>query len=229
MSAQDKEEVVESPDVHFDPIVKLAPVELKTLEEDEEEVFKMRAKLFRFDASADPPEWKERGTGEVKFLRHRKAENKNIRLLMRRDKTHKICANHYLTPDMKLQPSAGSDRAWVWTVQADFADEEAKVEQLAIRFKNAENANMFREEFDKYKSLNSSPTKPAAEDKLTEEMDKLKVEDKEEKDADDTSDPKTSESSGEGVKAESDTTPTDNVQESTKKDEQTDQQSGPAE
>ena len=35
-------------------------------------------------------------------------------------------------------PSAGSDKAWVWTVQADFADEEAKVEQLAIRFKTAE-------------------------------------------------------------------------------------------
>lgn len=36
-----QDEVVESPDVHFDPIVKLAPVETKTLEEDEEEVFKM--------------------------------------------------------------------------------------------------------------------------------------------------------------------------------------------
>ena len=43
-----------------------------------------------------------------------------------------------VTPDMKLTASAGSDRAWVWTVQADFADEEAKVEQLAIRFKNRE-------------------------------------------------------------------------------------------
>ena len=43
-----------------------------------------------------------------------------------------------VTPDMKLTPSSGSDRAWVWTVQADFADEEAKVEQLAIRFKNRE-------------------------------------------------------------------------------------------
>ena len=39
---------------------------------------------------------------------------------------------------MKLLPSAGSDRAWVWTVLADFADEEAKKEQLAIRFRNAE-------------------------------------------------------------------------------------------
>ncbi len=52
-----------------------------------------RAKLFRFDGAADPPEWKERGTGEVKFLQHKKT--KNMRLLMRRDKTHKVCANHY--------------------------------------------------------------------------------------------------------------------------------------
>ena len=43
-----------------------------------------------------------------------------------------------VTKDMKLLPSAGSDRAWVWTVLADFADEEPKREQLAIRFKNAE-------------------------------------------------------------------------------------------
>ena len=39
---------------------------------------------------------------------------------------------------MKLLPSAGSDRAWVWTVQADYADEEVKLEQLAIRFKTRE-------------------------------------------------------------------------------------------
>ena len=54
-----------------------------------------RAKLFRFETTSDPPEWKERGTGEVKLLRHKKI--KNVRLIMRRDKTHKICANHYCT------------------------------------------------------------------------------------------------------------------------------------
>ena len=36
-----QEEVVESPEVHFEPIVKLAPVAVKTMEENEEEVFKM--------------------------------------------------------------------------------------------------------------------------------------------------------------------------------------------
>ena len=43
-----------------------------------------------------------------------------------------------VTKEMTLLPSAGSDRAWVWTVLADFADEEPKMEQLAIRLKNAE-------------------------------------------------------------------------------------------
>ncbi len=33
--------MAESPDVHFEPVVKLASVEVKTLEENEDEVFKM--------------------------------------------------------------------------------------------------------------------------------------------------------------------------------------------
>lgn len=49
-----------------------------------------RAKLFRFDKPNN--QWKERGTGDVKFLKHK--ETKIVRLLMRREKTLKICANH---------------------------------------------------------------------------------------------------------------------------------------
>ena len=48
--------------------------------------------MFRFDTSDDPPQWKERGVGDVKLLKNRKTLS--VRLLMRRDKTHKICANH---------------------------------------------------------------------------------------------------------------------------------------
>lgn len=55
--------------------------------------FNSRAKLYRYDTSEDPPEFKERGTGDVKLLKHR--ESGQIRILMRRDKTLKICANHY--------------------------------------------------------------------------------------------------------------------------------------
>ena len=50
-----------------------------------------REKLFRFDK--ENTQWKERGTGDVKFLKHR--EKGKIRLLMRREKTLKVCANHY--------------------------------------------------------------------------------------------------------------------------------------
>ena len=79
-------------DVHFEPVVHLTKeVEVKTNEEQEEQVFKMRAKLFRFDRESK--EWKERGTGDVRLLKHR--ENKKTRLVMRRDKTLKVCANHY--------------------------------------------------------------------------------------------------------------------------------------
>uniref|UniRef100_A0A3B1IX87 Ran-specific GTPase-activating protein n=1 Tax=Astyanax mexicanus TaxID=7994 RepID=A0A3B1IX87_ASTMX len=136
-------------DPHFEPIVSLPEREVKTLEEDEEELFKMRAKLYRFASENDPPEWKERGTGDVKLLRHK--EKGSIRLLMRRDRTLKICANHHIMPLMELKPNAGSDRAWVWNTHADFADEEPKPELLAIRFLNAENAQKFKVKFDECK------------------------------------------------------------------------------
>ncbi|KAJ0067701.1 hypothetical protein NL108_009841, partial [Boleophthalmus pectinirostris] len=95
-----------------------------------------RAKLYRFASDNEPPEWKERGTGDVKLLKHK--ESGSIRLLMRRDRTLKICANHHITPAMELKPNAGSDRAWVWNTLADYADECPKAELLAIRFLNSE-------------------------------------------------------------------------------------------
>lgn len=52
-----------------------------------------RAKLFRFDKESK--EWKERGTGDVRLLKHK--ETKKVRLVMRRDKTLKVCANHFRT------------------------------------------------------------------------------------------------------------------------------------
>jgi len=84
----------ESEDVHFEPVIRLTEkVEIKTHEEQEEQVFKMRAKLFRYHPESK--EWKERGTGDVRLLKH--VETGKVRLVMRRDKTLKVCANHYST------------------------------------------------------------------------------------------------------------------------------------
>lgn len=78
--------------MHFEPVIKLTEkVETKTNEESEEQLFKMRAKLFKFVRESS--EWKERGTGDVRLLKHK--ENGKTRLVMRRDKTLKVCANHY--------------------------------------------------------------------------------------------------------------------------------------
>lgn len=144
-------EEIESPEIHFEPIVQLPTVEVITHEEEEEELLQLRAKLFRFDNSLNPPEWKERGTGNVKILKHKKSQL--VRVLMRRDKTLKTCANHYIQPEMELKPNCGSDRAWVWTSTSDFADGEPKPELLAIRFANAENAQKFKEKFNEGKEM----------------------------------------------------------------------------
>ncbi|RDW94646.1 putative ran-specific GTPase-activating protein 1 [Coleophoma crateriformis] len=148
-----EEEAPESEDVHFEPVIRLTEkVEVKTNEELEEQTFKMRAKLFKFVKDAN--EWKERGTGDVRLLKHK--ENGKTRLVMRRDKTLKVCANHYVVPDMKLSPNVGSDRSWVWNAAADVSEGEPEAQTLAIRFANAENANLFKEAFIKAQQENEA-------------------------------------------------------------------------
>lgn len=186
-----------SPEIHFEPVVTLAKVDVKTFEENEEEMVKLRAKLFRYiigqhDTS---PEWKERGIGDVKILKNRAKHS--YRLVMRREKTLKVCANHFLTKDMELKPNCGSDRAWVWNVSADYADEEPRKETLAIRFANAENAKKFKEVFDKCKEKVGNPANDVESEKLANELESLKVNDDSEKQGDE---PK--ESSGEGTSTE---------------------------
>lgn len=146
-NADDEEEA----DVHFEPIVQLSQVDVKTNEEYELPLLKIRAKLFRLDAEAK--EWKEKGTGDCKILLH-KATGKT-RILMRRDKTLKICANHYINPSYELKENIGSDRSWLYNVIGDVAEGEAENLTLAIRFGSKENAQKFKEAFEKGKKLNN--------------------------------------------------------------------------
>lgn len=136
----------------YQPLVQLTEVETKTHEENETVFFKLRAKLFRFDKPSS--EWKERGTGEVKLLQD-KTTNK-IRLVMRRDKTLKVCANHFISPDMVLAPNIASDRSWVYNATADMGDEgTVTAETLAIRFGNSDNANAFKAKFEEAQKINA--------------------------------------------------------------------------
>lgn len=108
--------------------------------------------MFRFDSEAK--EWKERGTGDVRFLKHK--ESGKVRLVMRRDKTLKICANHYIMPEYKLNTNVGSDRSWVYNVASDVSEGEPEAQTLAIRFANSENADNFKAEFTKAQEANKA-------------------------------------------------------------------------
>ncbi|XP_062210913.1 ran-binding protein 1 homolog a-like [Phragmites australis] len=122
------------------PIVKLEEVAVTTGEEDEDVLLDMKAKLYRFDKEGN--QWKERGTGTVKLLKHK--ETRKVRLVMRQAKTLKICANHLVVATTKMQEHAGSDKSCVWHA-LDFADGELKEEMFAIRFGSVENCKKFKD------------------------------------------------------------------------------------
>ena len=139
--------------LHFEPVIPL-PDEIKVVtgEEGLEVLFSERAKLYRFDA--DSGQWKERGVGDVKLLRHPKSGQG--RVLMRREQIKKLCANHNINSGMELKPNVGSDRSWVWYTPADYAEGEARPEKLAIKLKSAEIAGKFREVFEDLKDTFSA-------------------------------------------------------------------------
>jgi hypothetical protein len=76
--------------------------------------------------------FKERGLGDVKILRN-KTTGKS-RIILRREKIHKLACNHLLTPNMTLKPLDKSNgTAWVWYA-VDFSEQESKDEMFAIRY-----------------------------------------------------------------------------------------------
>lgn len=129
--------------MEFKPIVKLAEVEVVTGEENEEAVFKQRCKLYRF--VSDTKEWKEKGTGEIKVLKHK--TNNMYRILMRRDQVLKLCANHRITHDLKLEIYA--EKQVRWHAQDYSEGSEGVHELLAAKFRNEEEAKKFKEEVEK--------------------------------------------------------------------------------
>lgn len=126
-------------------------VEVRTGEEDEVVKFSHRAKLFRHVDK----EWKERGIGDIKILKNQSTGC--TRILMRREQTHKICANHKITPDMVLTtPEQDKDaKSLLWAAN-DFADEKLQLEKFLVRFKLPETAKQFKLAFEEAaKSLKS--------------------------------------------------------------------------
>jgi len=184
-TAANPEVVIGSPerDIQVKAIVQLEKVDLSKNEDDEKEIFKLRAKLYRyFVDEEDGSMWKERGVGDVRILKNIKTSQ--YRLLMRRDQTLKICLNHILLPKMEIRNHASSDKALLWSTPADFADGESKSETFCIRFGKPEGASDFKAKFEECVQSLTNDTKTLEEgDKLADDLSGLKV--KEEKDSND--------------------------------------------
>merc|ERR1712046_198797 len=140
----------ESSGAHFEPLVQLAEVQVCTGEEDEETLYSTRAKLYRWGEDVKGEKcWKDRGTGEVKLLKHH--DTGKIRVLLRVDKTRKIRLNHYLQKELELNVNPTSDKAWTYTT-TDYSDETPEPSNLCIKFKDPETANAFKENWDSLRS-----------------------------------------------------------------------------
>jgi len=145
----------------FAAIVSLPKIEVKSMEEDEDVMFRMRAKLYVFvkeDVYGGEERknwWRERGLGDIKILKHK--HTGVSRLLMRQEKTHKICLNHLIDPKTVLTAQAGSEVSVNFTA-LDHADPkgEAKVEKYAVKFGTAETVATFKTAFEAAKALNKA-------------------------------------------------------------------------
>ncbi|GLG99976.1 E3 SUMO-protein ligase RanBP2 [Gryllus bimaculatus] len=157
------DEIEHDPCPDFQPVIPLpAEVEVTTGEEQEIVLYECRCKLFRFVDK----EWKERGVGQLKLLHNQ--ETGKVRLLMRREQVLKVCANHFLTPDMLL--TRMKDKAWMW-VANDFADEQMRLEKLCVRFKTADDADAFADAFSNAcelsKTAKMTPVKGAKQQEIS--------------------------------------------------------------
>ncbi|KAJ4764207.1 RAN binding protein 1 [Rhynchospora pubera] len=144
----------------FAPIVRLEEVAVTTGEEDEDALLDLKAKLYRYDKEGS--QWKERGTGNVKLLKHK--ESGKVRLVMRQNKTLKICANHLVTAATKMQEHVGNEKSCVWHA-TDFSDGELKDEMFCIRFASIENCRSFKDKVEEIaESVRKSDTKEEDKD-----------------------------------------------------------------
>lgn len=177
--------VVGSPEkeIYFKPIVSVKKLEnVQVDDENEEELFKMRSKLYRYTVDPeDGGQWKERGVGDVRILKHK--VRKTHRLVMRRDKTLKVCANHQLIGNMDIKQHGGNPKALVWTTPSDCSEEATgTAETLCIRFGKEESAEEFRKIFE---SVCGGEESNEESEKLASDLSAMTVKEEEKKDNND--------------------------------------------
>ncbi len=145
---EDAEAEEKEPDgMHFEPIVQLNEVEIKTnMKESELLLLKIRGKLFRLDAEAK--EWKEKVPVTVKYqFIKEKVVKPNFD--EKRQDLEDLCQS-LRQPTYVLKKILVPDRSWLYNVNLlMFLKVNPKNLTLAIRFGSKENAQKFKDAFEK--------------------------------------------------------------------------------
>lgn len=159
-NSEDDDSVVAAPDIHFEPVIPLPDlVDVKTGEEEETPIFCHRAKLYRFDSIAR--QWKERGIGDFKILKHN--DECRFRIILRREQVHKVACNHYIKSNMKLNPMDTTEIALCWNT-VDYAEGRPETSSFAVKFKNKEILEQFRSKFEEcVAALSQNPSEGTPE------------------------------------------------------------------
>lgn len=128
-SGDENDEDVEKEVVGNWKLVDLPEMPAVTGEEEEEELATFKTKVYRFRK-----EWKERGVGQLRFLKHKSSGF--VRILVRAEKTHKCVMNHYvINKDIfcKLEQLKTSNNTWTWAAH-DISDEQPETEKFCAKF-----------------------------------------------------------------------------------------------
>lgn len=123
-------------------IVDLPEIQVVTGEEKEEEIARFKSKVYRFRDK----EWKQRGIGELRFLKHK--VSKLIRIIGRTEKTYRCMINHFLVKKGilgNLEKLQTHENAWSWAGH-DISDEVPTIDKFGARFDT-------KEEFDRFGAL----------------------------------------------------------------------------
>ena len=174
-------------------IVDLPQVTIESGEKDEEEVFKARAKLYRWKDD----QWKERGIGDIRILRN-KVSGKQ-RAVLRQDQTLKIRCHFFIHGHnlCVLQKLKTAEKSLYWTC-ADFSEEKLALERFCIRLKTDEDIEAFTrafntalEENNKLSWTIASKTSEEKKDAPAEEKKDTPAEEKKEEETDKKKEEKT--------------------------------------
>ena len=184
-------------------IVDLPAVTVDNGEKDEEEVFKARVKLYRWNDK----QWKERGIGDIRIL-HSK-DNGKYRCVLRQEQTMKVRCNFFIHGEglCKLEKLNTAEKSWHWTA-ADFSEGSLSIDRFCVRFKTNEEFDDFEKKFNqgfeenKKANWTSKPTEKKAEENKADGKDSKTTNDEPKKE--DKKEEKKSESTETEKKADTD-------------------------